>query len=329
MAVYTQLTREQIENFLLDYDCGALHGFEGIVQGVENTNYKIQTDRSRYILTVFEKRTNENDLPFFFSFMGHLRGRGIYCPFVVKTRDGLSIRRVMGKAAAIIGFLDGRNIDAAELTPALCREAGQLLARMHIAAADFGETRENSMSLPAWKEIFDKIKEVPVIPEQRMNSMDPGFHRDDGLVSLISSEISLAKTTLAMDLPRGVVHADFFPDNVFMKDGHVEGVIDFYFSATDYFVYDLAIAVNAFCFVDGVLDRALFDAMIAGYESLRPLSGPEKAAFQPMARAAALRILMTRTHDFIFHDPAALVKAKDPSEYQKILEHHRHDKLIG
>lgn len=317
MAVYTQLSADDIKAFLENYDSGALVSFDGILQGVENTNYKIETDRNNFILTVFEKRTNAEDLPFFFDFMAHLEKSGIYCPTVIKDKQGQAIVKIAGKSAALIGFLDGHNIDASIITPDLCFEAGALLARMHIAAQSFEQSRENSMSLPAWKKLFEKIR----------NETDD-IEKD--LSRLIGVELALAEETLNANLAKAVVHADFFSDNVFMRNGHVEGVIDFYFSSTDYLIYDLAITVNAWCFDKGVFSAERFNALMKGYESKRILPKAERSAFHSMARAAALRILMTRSYDWIFHDPAHLVKPKDPLEYKRILEFHRdHVLLLG
>lgn len=310
MAVYTSLTKDQIEAFLSPLDCGKLVSFDGILQGVENTNYKIVTDKDQYILTVFETRTNREDLPFFFNFMKHLNGKGIYCPFILASGE------IEGKAAALISFLEGSNIAPDTITPQMCFETGILLARMHQAALDFPQSRENSMSVAAWKKLFEKT----------------GPLADDiveGMADLMDEEIDRAEKTLSADLPKAVVHADLFPDNVFARNGHVEGVIDFYFSSTDYLIYDLAITFNAWCFENGTLnkDRAL--KMIEGYETIRRLSSEEKSAFQDMARAAALRIMMTRAHDWVFHDPANLVKPKDPLEYKKILDYHRSHNALG
>lgn len=309
MAVYTQLSKEQIADLIALYDCGNLVSFEGIVQGVENSNYKITTDQDRFILTIFEKRTNEADLPFFFNFMEHLNAHGIYCPFVVKDREEQRIQKVAGKSASVFSFLDGHNIEAATITPQKCAEMGTLLAQMHIAAQDFSLTRANSMSLSTWKDLAQKIN---------------GKQEYD---ALIDGELALAEKTLALDLPKGAVHADVFPDNVFERNGKIEGVIDFYFSSTDFYIYDLAITLNAWCFNNAEFDAARADQMLKSYQELRPLSHKEKAAFQDMLRAAALRILLTRSYDWIFHDPSALVKPKDPLEYKKILEFHVSHKI--
>lgn len=316
MAVYTRLSRDDVGDLLQNYDCGDLISYDGILQGVENTNYKIETDRGLFILTVFEKRTSADDLPFFFDYMAHLRKAGIYCPTVILDKDHRQVIKIAGKSAALISFLEGRNIDASEITPQICYEAGILLARMHDAAQSFGPSRDNSMSLPAWKNIFEKIK----------TSID---QIDKNLRPLIEGELIAAENLWQADLPKAVIHADFFPDNVFLRNHHVEGVIDFYFSSRDFLLYDLAIAVNAWCFEKGEFNRERFDHMIKGYETKRGLSGKERDAFQPMARAAALRILMTRSHDWLMRDTGALVKPKDPLEYKRILEFHHDNRLFS
>lgn len=333
MAVYTPLSKEQIEALLLQYDCGKLVSFEGIVQGVENTNYKIKTEKNLFILTIFEQRTNVADLPFFFDFMMHLESQGIYCSFVIPDKNGKSIQKIYGKSAAIFYFLEGKNVSASEITPILCFEMGELLARMHLASMTFKQSRANSMSLPAWKELFEKIK-TAVIPakagiQMERIDLDPVFQRDDDLINLMASEIKLAETTLSLNLPKAVVHADAFPDNIFVRNSHIEGVIDFYFSATDYLAYDLAITLNSWCFENGTPNYERMKEFISGYETVRVLSVEEKNHFSEMARAAALRILMTRSHDLVFHDPKNLVKPKDPLEYKRILEFHGRNQIFS
>ena len=312
MAVYTHLSENDVTRFLQDYSCGHLQSFVGIAQGVENTNYIITTDRDKYILTIFEARTNPADLPFFFAYMEHLKREGINCPVVIDNKIG----KIKGKAAVLISFLDGANIKSPEISPNLCFQMGEFLARMHVASASFTLNRPNSMSLPTWQALFNRFT-------FRADQVSEGLH------GVIKDELSRARNTLALDLPCGVVHADAFPDNVFQRNGKISGIIDFYFSATDFFVYDLAITLNAWCFEKGVLKSNNARAMIEGYESVRKLTDKEKDAFSDIAGIAALRILMTRTHDFIFHDPANLVHPKDPVEYRMILEHHKHDKILG
>ena len=316
MAVYTPLNREQVENFLSAYDCGTLVDFEGIVQGVENTNYRIRTDRDKFILTIFEKRTNENDLPFFFEFMNHLHLNGVDCPFVVGDMSGLKIKKILGKAASLISYLDGKGVERADITIRKCFEMGALLARMHKAAESFPENRDNSMSLPAWKEIFDRVGD-------RFDEIDAG------LQILVADELRRAEETLSLALPSAVVHADVFPDNIFEQNGAIAGVIDFYFSATDFLVYDLAITMNAWCFEDGNAHPEKIRAMFDGYQSLRILSTDERMNFQPVARMAALRILMTRSNDWLLRDPDALVTVKNPIDYKRILDFHHGNAIIS
>ncbi len=333
MAVYTKLSKEDIKSLLSQYDCGALVDFEGIVQGVENSNYKIQTDKNKFILTIFEARTNEADLPFFFDFMAHLHSHGIYCPFVIEDRNKNGIQNVSGKSAALFSFLNGNNIASSDITSEKCFQMGQLLARMHICAIDFSKTRDNSMSLPAWKTLFDKII-TGVIPAKAgiqgvQQHLDPVVQRDDDLINIITSELNLAEQTFQLNLPKAVCHLDAFPDNIFEHDGKICGVIDFYFSAYDFLAYDLAITMNAWCFENGEAQPEKINKLLKGYEGLRPLQTKEKEAFQDLCRAAALRILMTRSHDLIFHDPENLVKPKDPNEYKRILEFHRDNKIFS
>ncbi|PZP54528.1 MAG: homoserine kinase, partial [Micavibrio aeruginosavorus] len=278
MAVYTKLSTEEIQELLNRYDIGALVDYEGIVQGVENSNYKIQTDKDKFILTIFEARTNEADLPFFFDFMAHLHGHGIYCPFVIEDKNKNRIQKINSKSAALFSFLDGNNIAASDITLEKCFQMGGLLAQMHIYALSFPQVRNNSMSLLAWKEIYSKIEGKTI-------------HGP-----LIEDELVLAQQTLSLNLPKAVCHLDAFPDNIFEHDEKICGVIDFYFSAYDLMAYDLAITLNAWCFENGEVNSQKINNLLQGYEALRPLQITEKEAFQNLGRAAALRILMTREH---------------------------------
>ncbi len=328
MAVYTPLSANDIRHLLSQYDCGTLVDFEGIVQGVENSNYKIKTSQSRFILTVFEARTNEADLPFFFDFMAHLHEHDIYCPFVIEDKAGERIQKIKGKSGALFTFLEGNNIDTTLITSDKCFQIGRLLAKMHIGAEGFEQTRTNSMALPAWKQLYTKISSVipakaEIYSDSPQDRMDSVFQLDD-----IAEELNLAKKTFSLNLPKAVCHLDAFPDNIFERNSEICGVIDFYFSAYDFTAYDLAITLNAWCFDNGEAHKDRIAEFLKGYEILRPLQAKEKEAFQDLCRAAALRILMTRTHDFIFHDPSNLVKPKSPDEYKSILEFHRDNKIF-
>lgn len=301
MAVFTHLTKTQIENFLLESELTDLESFEGILQGVDNTNYKIETSGGqKYVLTVFENRINPKDIPYFIGFMKHLSDNGIICPFPVH------LGKIDTKHAAIFSFLDGRDVKQDDITPTLCNELGILLARMHLLGQSFQMTRDNSIAMDAW--------------EFRLNRVGDAAY--DHL-----KELQFLKTHWPKDLPKGSVHADLFPDNVFIKDGHIYGVIDFYFSATDFLAYDLAIVMNAWCFnSDNQLNDDKWNALLSGYQSIRPLTGAEKDAYHILCRGAAMRFLSSRLHDLTFHDPQNLVTPKPPDEYISIYKYHKNKK---
>lgn len=320
MAVYTHVSEQELRTFAAGYDLPALAAYEGIAQGVENTNYLLRmVDGKQYILTLFEKRTDPADLPFFFSFSSHLASRGIDCPRVLPDRKGGTVGLLCGRPAAIITFLEGRDITVAEATPAHCASLGTVLARMHVAALDgFSGRRDNALGLDGWRMLAEKT-------QARADSIAPGLAQD------IADEIAFLARAWPRDLPQGAVHADLFPDNVFFTGTQVSGVIDFYFSCTDYFAYDLAIVMNAWCFdINHTMADIRMRAMIDAYQSVRPLSTDEHAALPVLLRGAALRFLLTRLHDWVFHPPGALVTPKDPLEYLKKLHWHRgHDVWEG
>ncbi len=317
MAVYTKIDRAQLEEFLASYDLGALSSFEGIQQGVENTNYHVFTDKGRYVLTLFEKRVKAEDLPFFLSFGAHLAAKGISCPRALSDKRGQTLRQLAERPCAVINFLEGRTVCEADIKTAHCKALGAVTARLHNAAADFPGVRENALSLSGWKTLAAKTV-------ARADGVSPGLAR------LIEDELSfLGACWPALSLPRAVVHADIFPDNVFFDDAdNVSGVIDFYFSCNDFLAYDLSIVVNAWCFNPAhEFERARYDALMSEYESVRALSMAEKESFNLLCRGSSLRFLLTRLHDWIFHDPASFVRPKDPLEYLAKLEFHRSEAL--
>lgn len=315
MAVYTPITKEQLQDFIGHYDAGSLKNFEGITQGVENTNYKIETEQDRFILTLFEKRVNPDDLPFFFAFTDHLAAHGIVCPEGVRGRDGELIRTLAGKPAALITFLDGKDVSADRITPGHCRSVGQCLARMHDAALSFKQSRANTLGLAGWK----------ALAERTAGQAD---HVEPGLARLISEELEFLERNWPEQLPRAVIHADLFPDNVLFSGEDVSGVIDFYFSCSDFLAYDLALVINAWCF-DGHnrLDGERWDALRQAYQAARPLQTVEAESLSVLCRGAALRILLTRLYDWINHPAGALVRPKDPKEYSAKLRWHQHEKI--
>lgn len=308
MAVYTQVSREDLAAFLAAYDLGALRRHQGVEQGVENTNYTVETDRGRFILTLFEKRTAETDLPFFASAMAHVAAHGVPAPSPVADRAGRVFGRLSGRPAALFTFLDGCQRMAPKIAD--CREMGALNARLHLAAEGFRPVRANALSLSGWRLLADKCR-------QRADEAAPG------LGALIDEELAFLSARWPAAPPAGLIHADLFPDNVFFHDDRVSGVIDFYFTCTDLFVYDLALTLNAWAAAGTLFEMEKARALLAGYQAVRPLSAAEMQALPVCLRGASLRILLTRLHDFLHRVEGAMVTVKDPLEYRDLLLFHR------
>jgi homoserine kinase type II len=315
MAVYTKVSEEELRDFLEGYDLGQLASFEGIEEGVENTNYHLFTTKGRYILTLFEKRVNPSDLPFFFAFTDHLTDAGIKCPGALPDKNGKNIGELCSRPAAVISFLEGEGLEIADITADHCRQLGREAGRMHEAAAGFNMSRKNSVGLPMWKELAKKAA-------GRADEVEKG------LADLISGELEYLENNWPSGLPEAAVHADIFPDNVFFKDGKISGFIDFYFTATEYLAYDLALVINAWCFDTGnSFVRERFEALMNSYEAVRSLNDKEIKNLSVLCRGAAMRILITRLHDWLYHPPDAIAKPKDPREYIEKLLFHQNDGL--
>ena len=309
MAVYTDVGDADLEAFLSAYDLGTLTSFKGIAEGVENSNFLLRTDRGSYILTLYEKRVAEGDLPFFLGLMQHLAERGISCPLPVKGRDGRMLRRVAGRPAAVISFLDGMWVRRPHTHH--CAAVGKALAEMHQAGRDFPLRRENALSLGGWRPLFEMSRE-------RADTVEPG------LAGFVTAELEFLRTAWPEGLPAGVIHADLFPDNVFFLKGKLSGLIDFYFACNDLFAYDLAVCLNAWCFeVDNSFNVTRGRAMIQSYEAVRALEPQERAKLPILARGAALRFLLTRLYDWLTVPAGALVTPKDPKEYLRKLRFHQ------
>lgn len=309
MAVYTHVDADEVTALLSHYDVGTLSSLIGIEQGVENTNYFLNTDKGHFILTLFEKRVDPADLPFFLGLMHHLAQSQIPCPMPVARRDGAFVSTIKERCAALTTFLEGTMI--ARITPAACAEIGKALARMHVAGQGFPLTRPNTMGLPAWKDLFEKTR----------------AQADDvkgGLCDILTKEMAFLSQSWPTDLPRGLIHADLFPDNVFFKGEGLCGLIDFYFSCTDFLAYDLVICMNAWCFEHNVsFNITKARALIEGYERIRPLTAEEKWRLPTLARGASMRFLLSRLYDGLNQVPGALVKAKDPTDYLSRLVFHQ------
>jgi homoserine kinase type II len=307
MAVYTEVSFEELERLLEQYDIGEALSFKGIAEGIENSNFYLQTDRGAFILTLYEKRVAADDLPFFLGLMEHLARAGVHCPLPVRTRDGRSLIQLNGRNGAIVTFLTGialRRPDAAH-----CAAAARTLAQLHRAGEGFAIPRANALGPSGWRPLAEAIHGADEI--------------EDGLNDLIATSLAALEGGWPSGLPKGVIHADFFPDNVLFVHDQVGGVIDFYFACDDFHVYDLAIMLNSWCFeMDGSFNITKGQAVINAYRQQRPLSEAEIAALPVLMRGAALRFLLTRTYDWLNPDPNALVRPKDPREYSKKLRFH-------
>jgi homoserine kinase type II len=309
MAVYTEVTDEALSEFLALYDLGRVTSFKGIAEGVENSNFLVRTEAGQFILTLYEKRVHEADLPFFIGLMEHLAARGVTCPEPVRARNGQALGRLAGRAAAIVTFLDGLWIRRPQARH--CAAVGAALARMHEAGADFPLRRANALSIEGWAALA-------ATAEPRADEVAPGLAREMG------AELEALQAIWPKDLPSGVIHADLFPDNAFFLGDRLSGLIDFYFACDDAFAYDLAVCLNAWCFEpDGAFNVSKGMAMIGGYERLRPLRAEEVAALPILARGSALRFMLTRLVDWLDVPPGALVAPKNPLEYLAKLRFHR------
>lgn len=309
MAVYTPIAPAELDAFLADYDLGGLEAIEGIAEGVENSNYRLDTAHGRFILTLYEKRVDPADLPFFLGLMEHLAARGVACPTPIKARDGRALRTLAGRPAAIVSFLFGRS--PARPRNAHCEGLGRALADLHLKAADFGLRRDNALALCGWRPLLEACA-------GRACEVVPGLHGE------LEAELAAIEAHWPAHLPAGVIHADLFPDNVFFDDGDVTGIIDFYFACNDLIAYDIAICLNAWCFeADGQFNITKARRMLAAYREVRPLSLDEIEALPLLARGAALRFLLTRLFDWLHRVEGALVRPKDPREYLHKLRFHR------
>ena len=309
MAVYTHVPAEAMAVFLARYDCGELVSAKGIAEGVENSNYLVDTTTGRFILTLYEKRVAAGDLPFFMALLDHLAGKGLPVPPAIKDRDGVAIQELGGRPACLIKFLPG--VSLSHPTPAQAMAAGRAMAEMHRAVEDFPLTRENTMGFDHWAPLFERCG-------RDLDTISPGLYDDLGFQ--LDAVRSSWRDDLAM--PRGVIHADLFPDNVLMRGDTVSGLIDFYFACTDFRAYDLAVAHSAWTFdASGSRpDWAIGDALIAGYQQVVPLQPVERAELVNLARGACIRFLLSRAWDWLNTPADALVTRKDPMAYWRRLK---------
>ena len=315
MAVYTEVTDEDLESFIANYDVGELLSYKGIAEGVENTNYLVHTTTGPFILTLYEKRVARADLPFFLGLMEHLAAAGVSCPTPVRDRAGCNLKELAGRAATLVTFLEGFWVRRPR--PAHCGQVGQALAGLHLAGQSFALRRVNALGIAGWDPLLARFAD-------KADEIAPG------LGATASKELEFLTPRWPADLPQGVIHADLFPDNVFFLGDRLSGLIDFYFACNDALAYDVAICLNAWCFeTDGSYNLTKGRALLRGYHETRPLLPEEQAAMPILARGAALRFLLTRAHDWLHTDDGALVNPHDPIEYLRKLRFHQSIRSIG
>ncbi len=315
MAVYTEVSDEDLARFVEGYGLGELLSYKGIAEGVENTNYVVHTSMGTYILTLYEKRVQVSDLPYFLGLMEHLASRGIRCPLPVRNAKGEALSTLAGRAAAIVTFLEGFWLRRPKAEH--CQAVGRALAELHVAGQGFGRERANALGPAGWRPLYNRFS----------------IHADDiaaGLGKIIASELDLLEGGWPADLPQGVIHADLFPDNVFFLGDKLSGLIDFYFACNDALAYDLAISLNAWCFEpDYAFNATKGRALLKGYDEVRKLSAEERAAMPMLARGAAMRFLLTRSYDWLNTPKDALVKPHNPIDYLRRLRFHQGIKSVA
>lgn len=304
MAVYTRVTPSDLKGFLGQYDLGEALSFEGIAEGVSNSNYKLVTPTGPFVVTLFEPRTDRAALPYFMALMNHLAEGGLACPRPVPAKDDSVLRLLSGRPAAIVSWLEGAAAPA--ITPAHAEAAGRALAKLHLLTAEFRSNRANDLGPEGWRRLIKSAID-------RADQVIPNCS------AILGAALDAVTAAWPKDLPRGTIHADYFPDNVFFNEAEVSGIIDFYFAATDILAYDLMIAVNAWAFDDSGANARyvpeLGRALIQGYQAERPLSEAELAALPVLGQGAALRFLSTRLYDWLNTPPDAIVTRKHPKPY--------------
>ncbi len=310
MAVYTPVTDDQMREFLMSYDIGNLVGLRGIEAGVSNTNYQVTTTTGDFILTLYEPhRVRPEDVAFFIEYTGWLERGGVPSPHTQPQKNGDKVGHLNSRPTTLVSFLEGEGQTAASLTPAKCRAAGMELAKMHLAVQRMKTICPNQFSLPRWRGWVETIGEG-------MNVISPD------LFAITMTELSHIAANWPQGLPQGTIHADYFPDNVFFKEGNVSGVIDFHFACTDFYAYDLAIALNAWAFdADNRFVVARHDALLEGYQSLRPLETSEGASLPLLLRAAALRFLLSRIEEKLKWREGDFMVPHDPLVFAHRLTH--------
>jgi len=311
MAVYTKLSDSELKEFFSKYNLGKLLNYKEIKEGIENTNYYIQTEKGKFILTLYEKRVEEKDLPFFISLMKNLFDKKFPSPEPIINKNGNYISEVAKKKAAVVSFLEGSAKKI--LNPNDCYIVGANTAKLHLITKNLTGKRENKLSINSWRKIYNKVK-------KDCSTIHPN------LPEVIEKNLDVIEKNWPKNIPAGIIHADLFPDNIFFKDGKLSGIIDYYFSCYDFYAFEIAICLNALCF-EGINENLSFNVtkakkFIEGYSNIRRLTEEEKKSVKVLCQGAAIRFLLTRVFDYLNLTEGAIVKIKDPVEYLKRLEFH-------
>ena len=315
MAVYTKLSEEKLNDFFLKYNLGKLLNYKEIKEGIENTNYLIHLEKGKFILTLYEKRVEEKDLPFFISLMRNLFDKKFPSPEPIVNKNGNYITEISGKKAAVVSFLEGKA--KKNLNPNDCYEVVINTAKMHLITKNLTAKRENRLSFNSWKSIYNKVK-------KDCSKIHPK------LADIVEKNLNEIEKKWPKNIPSGIIHADLFPDNIFFKNNKLSGIIDYYFSCYDFYAFEIAICLNALCF-EGKKENLSFNVtkakkFIDGYSSIRNLNESEKQSLKILCQGAAIRFLLTRVFDYLNLIEGAIVKIKDPVEYLKRLEFHNNVK---
>ena len=315
MAVYTKLNKKDVEEILSNYNLGKLDEFKGIEEGIENTNYFLLVNKKKFILTIYEKRVKSKDLPFFSELMCLLNKANFKCPVPIVNNQNKTLTDFAGKKLMIVSFLEGKAKQ--NLSPDNCKSIGFEVAKMHNITKDFKLKRQNDLSIKSWRSLFNSIKDKSA-----------NIHKD--LPKLIEQNLNDVEKNWPKNLPKGIIHADLFHDNIFFNKDKFSGIIDFYFSCEDFFALEIAICFNALCF-DGSTNNLSFNVtkaknFIEGYTSVKKITDQEKSSFKVLSQGAALRFLRTRVFDAVNRVEGAIVRVKDPIEYLKRLEFHKNSK---
>ena len=308
MAVYTKLEHQEVRQFLEQYNINNFKDYKGITEGVENTNYLIKTSEQDYILTIYEKRVDENDLPFFIKLLSYLSENKFPCPKPIANKNNEKINRIKNKNAALVTFINGQSKN--KITSEECFEIGKITAQLHEITKKFDINRKNNLSIENWDSIFEK-------------TIKQKIDLEESIIKKTKNYLNFLKDKWPKNLPQGIIHGDLFPDNIFFTNNKVSGIIDFYFACNDFFAYEIAICINSLCFDNNsTFNMTKAKNLIDGYTSIRTLSEDEKKYLPILSMGAAMRFFLTRLYDFYHTDNKADVKIKDPFEYLKKIEFH-------